>query len=289
MRGFPGARAALLTAVLAVLTAACGGQGRSAAPAPTPTRPVLKIATQSPLSGDRAVLGVAIRNGVQLAVEQREDRIAALGFDVKVIPFDDRARREVGLANAAQIVADPDVLLVIGHLTSNVALPASDVYQRAGLAMISPANSDPQLTARGFDAVSRVIGRDDVQGAAAAEFAAAELKARRVFVAHDGSPAGRAVAAAFRERARGAGLAVVGEQKLEKDVAPLLAVLTASPPDLTYLSMTFAQAGAVIRQVRGKDVKSAFIGPDWMDSPRLLQFAGRGAVETYFTLVAGPP
>src|SRR3989337_258637 len=150
MRGFPGARAALLTAVLAVLTAACGGQGRSAAPAPTPTRPVLKIATPSPLSGDRA-------------------------------------RREVGLANAAQIVADPDVLLVIGHLTSNVALPASEVYRRAGLAMISPANSDPQLTARGFDAVSRVIGRDDVQGAAAAEFAAAELKARRGVIVHDGS------------------------------------------------------------------------------------------------------
>src|SRR3972149_344077 len=135
MRSLPCTRAVLLAAPLAVLTAACGGQGRSAAPAPTPTRPVLKIATQSPLSGDRAVLGVAIRNGAQLAVEQRADRIAALGYDVKVIPFDDRARREVGLANAEQIVADPDVLLVIGHLTSNVALPASDASQRAGGAL----------------------------------------------------------------------------------------------------------------------------------------------------------
>src|SRR3972149_11606979 len=72
-------------------------------------------------------------------------------------------------------------------------------------------------------------------------------------------------------------------------VAPLLAALPATPPDVIYLSMTFARAGAEIRQVRGKDVKSAFIGPDWLDSPRLLQFAGRGAVETHFTLVAGPP
>src|SRR3989304_8711237 len=125
MRGFPGARGALLPAVLVVLPAACGGQGRSAAPAPTPTRPVLKIATQSPLSGDRAVLGVAIRNGVQLAVEQRADRIAALGFDGKGIPFDDRARRGGGLAHAGEILAGPDVLLVIGPLTSTGALRGS--------------------------------------------------------------------------------------------------------------------------------------------------------------------
>src|SRR3989304_4242192 len=73
-----------------------------------------------------------------------------------------------------------------------VVLPAACGPQGRGVAMTPPANSDPQLTARGFDAVSRMIGRDDVQGAAAAEFAAAELKAKRVFVVHDGSPAGPA-------------------------------------------------------------------------------------------------
>ncbi len=288
MKTLPGARAVLLVTV-ALLATACGSSRRSAGPEPTSARPVLKIATASPLSGDRAVLGSAIRNGVLLAAERRAKEIAALGFDVKVVPYDDRARRGVGIAKAEEIVADPDVLFVIGHLTSNVAVPASEVYQRAGLAMISPANSDPQLTDRGFLTVSRVVGRDDIQGAAAADFAATELKARRVFIVHDGSPAGLAVAAAFRERARRTGLSLAGERGLEKDLGPLLAALAASPPDLVYLSMTFAQAGAVIRQARAKEVKSAFIGPDWLDSPRLLQVAGRSAVGTYFTLVAGPP
>lgn len=270
--------------LLLAAASACAPQRR----APASTRPAIAVAVAAPLSGDRATLGVAIRNGVQLAVEVRAAPMAALGFDVRLAAFDDRARADVGRANAARIVADPEVLLVVGHLTSSVALPASEVYAAAELAMISPASSDPQLTERGFQTVFRVVGRDDVQGRAAAEFAAADLKARRAVIARDGSALGRAAAAAFRQAALRLGIAVGGEVEVE-DPAALVEALGAPPPDLIFLAMPFAQAGAVIREVRRREVPSAFIGPDWLDSPRLLQAAGRSAVGTYFTLVAGPP
>ncbi len=270
--------------LLAAAASACAPQR----PAPASTRPVIAVAVAAPLSGDRATLGVAIRNGVQLALEKRAGPMAALGFDLRLAAFDDRARADVGRASAARIVADPEVLLVVGHLTSSVALPASEVYAAAELAMISPASSDPQLTERGFQTVFRVVGRDDVQGRAAAEFAAADLKARRAFIARDGSALGRAAAAAFRRAALRLGIAVGGEVEVE-DPAALVKALGAPPPDLIFLAMPFARAGAVIREVRRQQVASAFIGPDWLDSPRLLQAAGRSAVGTYFTLVAGPP
>jgi branched-chain amino acid transport system substrate-binding protein len=155
--------------------------------------------------------------------------------------------------------------------------------------MVSPASSDPHLTERGFETVFRVVGRDDVQGRAAAEFAASDLKARRAVIARDGSALGRAAAAAFRQAALQLGIAVGGEVEVGGDPAALLGVLGASPPDLIFLAMPFAQAGAVIREVRRREISSALIGPDWLDSPRLLQAAGRSAVGTYFTLVVGPP
>lgn len=258
-------------------------------PAPASTRPVVAVAVASPFSGDRATLGVAIRNGVQLALEKHAAPMAALGYDLRLAAFDDRARADFGRATAARIVADPEVLLVVGHLTSSVALPASEVYAAAELAMISPASSDPQLTERGLETIFRVVGRDDVQGRAAAEFAASDLKARRVVIAREGSALGRAVTAAFRQAALRLGMAVGGEVEVGANPAAVLEALREPPPDLIFLALPFTQAGPVIREVRRREVPSAFIGPDWLDSPRLLQAAGRSAVGTYFTLVAGPP
>ena len=68
-----------------------------------------------------------------------------------------------GVANGRNIVADPDLLVLVGHYTG-VALPASEVYKEHMLAMISPANSVIEITDRGYPNVNRVCGRDDVQG-----------------------------------------------------------------------------------------------------------------------------
>jgi branched-chain amino acid transport system substrate-binding protein len=280
------APAVLATAALSAVSLACGS-GRPADRAATPALPVLRVATQSPLRGDRAALGVAIRDGVTLAVEQRAEEMAALGFRLQVVAFDDRSRPDIGRANAGEIAADPDVLLVIGHLTSTVTLPASEIYQRAGLAMISPASSDPRLTDRGFESISRVIGRDDGQGAAGAVFAAEDLRARQVFIVHDGSPAALAVAAAFRLQARRRGLQVAGEALLGQDV--VAAAREAGAADLIYLSLPFSSAGAVIREVRKQGGKAEFLGPDWLHSPEILRLAGRAAVGAHYTAVAGPP
>jgi branched-chain amino acid transport system substrate-binding protein len=67
---------------------------------------VIKIASQSPLSGPQSSLGIGIRNGVELAIEQNSQALADLGFTVEFVPYDDQATPEVGVSNAQQIVAD---------------------------------------------------------------------------------------------------------------------------------------------------------------------------------------
>ncbi|MET0501460.1 MAG: ABC transporter substrate-binding protein, partial [Candidatus Binatia bacterium] len=88
----------------------------------------IKIAVQAPLSGEQAALGEHIKLGAQLAVEEANKAFKALGYDLILVPQDDQAKPEVGVANARNMVADPDVLVLVGHFNSGVALPASEVY-----------------------------------------------------------------------------------------------------------------------------------------------------------------
>src|SRR6266852_7068252 len=123
----------------------------------------IKIATQSPLSGGQAALGEGIKLGVQLAVEKFKGNLEKMGYKVEMVPFDDQAKPDVGVANSKNIIADKDILAIIGHLNSGVAIPSSEVYKEVNVAMISPANTNPTVTDRNLPNVSRVCGRDDVQ------------------------------------------------------------------------------------------------------------------------------
>src|SRR4029434_3544052 len=106
----------------------------------------VKIATQSPLAGAQAALGEGIKLGAQLAIEKFKGPLEKAGFKVELVPFDDQAKPDVGVANAKNIIADKDILTVIGHLNSGVAIPSSEVYKEVSLAMISPANTNPVVT-----------------------------------------------------------------------------------------------------------------------------------------------
>src|SRR5881296_2594634 len=158
----------------------------------------IKIATQSPLSGGQAALGEGIKLGAQLAVEKFKGALEKQGFKVELVPFDDQAKPDVGVANAKNIIADKDILVVIGHLNSGVAIPSSEVYKEVDLPMISPANTNEKITDRAYPNVNRVCGRDDVQGPVGAEFAAQTLKVKSVAIVHDKTTYGQGVAEAFK-------------------------------------------------------------------------------------------
>ncbi|MDR7522546.1 MAG: branched-chain amino acid ABC transporter substrate-binding protein [Armatimonadota bacterium] len=250
----------------------------------------IKIATQSPLSGGQAALGEGIKNGAQLALEQKGGPIKALGFDLELVPFDDQAKPDVGVANAKNLVTDPDILLVIGHLNSGVAIPSSEVYKDSMLAMISPANTNPKITDRKLKNVFRVVGRDDIQGVVGAEFAAKDMKVKTVYIIHDKTAYGQGVAEFFRDHAPKVGMRVVGFEGTEEkaNFDPLITPIRARNPDLVYFGGIYDQAGVFFKQLRAKGVRAKLLGPDGMDSSELAKIAGEAIVGMHYTTVAGP-
>ncbi len=282
----------LLVVVVMVLSA-CGGGGGGAA-APTQAAPagggVIKIATQSPLSGGLAAVGEGMKNATQLAVEQNSDALKAMGFTIQVVPFDDQAKPEVGVANAKNIASDPDILGVVGHYNSGVQIPSSEEYHAAGLVNVSPANTNPKVTDRLLAEVNRVCGRDDIQGVVGEQFALNELKVKNVYILHDKTTYGQSIAEYFRQAAEKDGLKVLGFEGTEEkaNFDPILTPIQAANPDLIYFGGMFDQGGVMFKQARDKGIKAVFMGPDGIDSADLVKIAGDAAKGMYYTTVAGP-
>jgi branched-chain amino acid transport system substrate-binding protein len=265
-------------ALVAPLTAEAQGKG------------TIKIATQSPLSGGQAALGEGLKLGAQLAIEKLKGNVEKMGFKVELVPFDDQAKPDVGVANAKNIIADKDILGVIGHLNSGVAIPSSEVYKEVSLVMISPANTNPVVTDRGYPNVNRVCGRDDVQGVVGGEFAHGTMKVKSVYVIHDKTAYGQGIADFFKADAEKKGIKVVGFEGTEEksNFDPIITPLKAKNPDLIYFGGIYEQAAPFFKQAREKGVKAKFLGPDGMDSSDLTKIAGKAVVGMYYTSVAGP-
>jgi len=213
-----------------------------------------------------------------------------MGFTVQVVPFDDQAKPEVGVANAKNIASDPDILGVVGHYNSGVQIPSSEEYHAAGLVNVSPANTNPKVTDRLLPEVNRVCGRDDIQGVVGEQFALNELKVKNVYILHDKTTYGQSIAEYFRQAAEKDGLKVLGFEGTEEkaNFDPILTPIQAANPDLIYFGGMFDQGGVMFKQARDKGIKATFMGPDGIDSADLVKIAGDAAKGMYYTTVAGP-
>jgi branched-chain amino acid transport system substrate-binding protein len=270
---------ALTIALLLVPSAVLAGQAKG----------TIKIATQSPLSGEMSAVGEGMKLGTQLAIEQLKGPIEKLGFKVELVPFDDQGKPDVGVANARNMITDKEILAVIGHYNSGVAIPSSEVYKEASLVEVSPANTNPLITDRNLPNVNRVCGRDDVQGAVGAEFAKS-LKIKSAYVIHDKTTYGQSVAEFFRDNAKKLGIEILGFEGTEErsNFDPILTPAKAKNPDLIYFGGIYSQAGPLFKQAREKGIKARFLGPDGLDSSDLTKIAGKTVVGMNYTTVAGP-
>lgn len=253
---------------------------------------VIKIATASPLSGSQAAMGESIKLGAQLALEEQKEAFKALGFDLELAPQDDQADPKMGVTIAKKLVADPTVLGVVGHLNSGVAIPSSEEYNKGGLVMVSPANTNPTVTDRGLPVVNRICTRDDKQGPAGAQFAKNNLGVKSVFVIHDKTAYGQGLADEFKKEAEKIGITVAGYEGITAGEVDFSAVLTnvgAKKPDLIYFGGMYPEAGVLYKQSRDKGITAKFMGGDGLDNSEIVKIAGgKTVIGLMYTTAAAP-
>ena len=187
-----------------------------------------RSATPGPLTGGIAHLGKDDENGVHLAVDEANAKKLKIGgktVKFEMMSEDDQADPKLG-PTIAQKFVDAKVAGVVGHLNSGVSIPASAVYNQAGIPMISGSATNPKLTEQGFKTIFRTVGRDDQQGPAIAAYIANELKLKKVAIADDATAYGEGLANEVEKTLKAAGVQIVAREKTNDKATDFKAILT---------------------------------------------------------------
>lgn len=241
---------------------------------------VLKIGMAGPMTGDQAKMGMDFRNGAALAVQEWNDRGGVLGKKIELIVSDDQRDPKQAVAIANKMV-NQGVAGVIGHFNSSCSIPASDVYNRAGIPMITPGSTNPQLTEKGYRNVFRVCGRDDQQGYVGAKYVSEVLKVKRVAVLHDKTTYGQGLADEFK-RFLGDGIEVVyygGIVQGDKDFKMILTAVKNKKPDIIFFGGIYPEAGLLVKQAKELGLDSPFMSGDGTIDVKFIEIAGPRAAE----------
>jgi branched-chain amino acid transport system substrate-binding protein len=213
-----------------------------------------------------------------------------LGKKIDMVIGDDQhdPKQAVSVANK---MVNEGVVGVIGHFNSSCSIPASDVYDRAGLPMISPGSTNPQLTEKGYSGVHRVCGRDDQQGKVAAEFVTGQLRLKRVAVMHDKTTYGQGLADEFK-KALGDKVDIVfygGIVQGDRDFKGVLTTIKGKNPELVFFGGIYPEAGLMVRQAKEIGLMAPFMSGDGSIDPKFIEIAGAKAAEGTFLTFSPDP
>ncbi|WGS45355.1 branched-chain amino acid ABC transporter substrate-binding protein [Burkholderia sp. JSH-S8] len=277
-------------APLAALGLACAA---TLTPAAHAADPVVTIGLAAPLTGGVAHLGKDDENGARLAVEEINAKGLTIAGRKIVLALDaeDDAGDPRQATQVAQKLVDGKAVAVIGHLNSGTSIPASRIYNDAGVVQISPSATNPTYTQQGFRSTYRLVATDAQQGPALANYAARALKARRVAIVDDSTAYGQGLASEFERQAKALGMTVVSRDAGTDKTIDFRAILTkikGQRPDVIMYGGMDATGGLLARQAAQLAIGAKILAGDGVCTPKVADLAGPAA-KSIVCSVAGMP
>lgn len=240
-------------------------------------RAEVRIGVAGPHTGPSAAIGEQYWRGASQAAADINAAGGINGQPIALIKGDDACEPKQAVAVANRLVDQDKVAGVIGHFCSSSTIPASAVYDEAGVLMITPGSTNPQVTDRHLNVVFRMCGRDDQQGQVAADFILDTLKGQRVAIIHDKDTYGQGIANAARARLNQRGVSEVlyeGLTRGEKDFNALVTKLREARVDVVYFGGLHPEAGPLLRQMREQGLATQFVSGDGIVTDELVTTAG---------------
>jgi branched-chain amino acid transport system substrate-binding protein len=247
------------------------------------------IGFQGPLSGDSQQLGINALGGVKAAIAVANRR-GDLPFTVRLATSDDQGTPDGGPTAAQKLIDNPDVVAVVGPAFSGATKASEPLFTQNVLLSVSPSATNPMLTSLGFKTFYRVIAPDTVQGAAAADYVAKGLNARKVFSLDDRSEYGTGLSGTVEKTLHDRGVDVVHDGiNPTKDYTSEATKIIGTRPDAVFYSGYYPEFSLLAKALRDKGYRGVLMSGDGSNDDQFVAQAGAAAEGAYLTCPCGDP
>ncbi len=255
----------------------------------------IKIVSSLPRTGSAKAQTDTIVNGIKMALDEVGSKVG--DFTIEYLDLDDATAaagqwtNERELANANEAARDRDVMVYIGTYNSGAAKAAMPILNRAGLLMVSPANTAVGLTKPGMGEAGepekfrptgritfcRVVPADDLQAPLGAEWAK-KHGIKSVYVLDDNEVYGKGIATLFAERCQDLGIEVLGQDSIDakaQEFKSLMTKVKGKNPDLLYFGgTTQTKGGQLAKDMTAAGLTCKLMVPDGCYEQAFIDAAG---------------
>jgi len=262
----------------------------TSAAVPTAMAQDITVAVASSMTGGEAAFGRQMRNGAELAVADLNAAGGLLGKQLKLEVGDDACDPKQA-RSIAEKLAGMKIPFVAGHYCSSSSIPASEAYAEGNVLQITPGSTNPLFTERKLWNVLRVCGRDDQQGAVAADFLVKNYKGKNIAILHDKSTYGKGLADETKKALNKAGVQekmFESYTKGDRDFSAIVSRLKRDNIDIVYVGGYHQEAGLLVRQMRDQGLQTTLMGGDALNDKEFASVTGAAGAGTLFTFGPDP-
>ena len=236
----------------------------------------IKIGLITPMTGEVAVYGMAVKNAVELYINAFNDAGGINGRKIDLIVYDDKGDATESVNAYQKLVTSDEVVAIIGAVTSTPTLAVMQASVSDNIPMITPTATHPDVTSYGKNAF-RACYTDDVQAISCANFAKTGLEAKTAAIIYGSEdPYSTGLKEVFEAKCEENGIQIVaveGYSASDVDYKSKLTNIIAKKPEVLFVPDYYNTVYTVAKQARELGYEGEFLGVDGVDGVLAIEGA----------------
>jgi branched-chain amino acid transport system substrate-binding protein len=271
-------RLGVALAASSLVLAACGGGGEETGGAPGGGAPeaatTVKIGLMGDLTGENSGIVIPPRNAAQLAFD--EYNATNPTTKIEMVEYDSQGVPEQATALAQQAINTDKIVGLVGPAFSGESRQVGPILEEGMIPSVTPSATNPGLAENGWKYWHRIVGNDNSQGSAVAEYMTRALGTKKAFVIHDNQEYSKGVADVAAKALTDSGVTIETDviDPQGSDYASTVNKVKAAAPEAIFYGGYYAQAGRLLKQLRDGGVEATFLSGDGSLDAGLAKGAG---------------